>query len=290
MKVFMIFGCVLIVSWSTGSCTFSPAPESVGPVKIVSFNLRRFDDAKAGNRKIAGFLAALLRDADVAALQEGLNVSETSVGEFVGLIGGNRGFVRGPAEGSSGFYRKNFIFVYNKDRMNLVATAVYPDEAKKFERPPMAAYFNAAGFDFILINSHIKPDETTVQTTKEIACLPEAARYFTRLWQENDVLIVGDMNADGSYYNEENLMLTFPQNAWTIITGNDCDTTVSASNTFTYDRLIISKTAHEDWTGTWGVTRFDTWDDCQKITSNPGMDISDHYPVWATFSVVNDKD
>jgi endonuclease/exonuclease/phosphatase family metal-dependent hydrolase len=272
------------------SCTVAPAPEYAGPVKIVSFNLRRFDDAKAANWKVAGFLASLLRDADIAALQEGLELSEAAVREFAGLTGANRGFVLGPPEGRNAFYRENFIFVYNKDRVTLVATAVYPDEAQTFERPPMAAYFKAAGFDFIVVNNHIKPDETTAQTTAEIAFLPEAVRYFTRLWQENDVLIAGDLNADGAYYNEANLEQVFLQAAWTIITGNDCDTTVSANNTFTYDRLIISKSANEDWTGTWGVIRFDTWADCQKITSNPGVDTSDHYPLWAEFSVTNDTD
>ncbi|MDR1469925.1 MAG: endonuclease [Spirochaetaceae bacterium] len=294
IKRSMIFVCAaaaVCAAMCAASCTFTPAPESAaGPVKIVSFNLRRFDDAKAANRKVAGFMASLLRDADIAALQEGLGVSEAAVREFAGLTGANRGFVLGPAQGRNAFYRENVIFVYNKDRVTLVATAVYPDETKTFERPPMAAYFKTAGFDFIVVNCHIKPDETTTQTTKEIASLPEAARHFTRLWQENDALIAGDLNADGAYYDEAHLAQVFPQTAWTIITGNDCDTTVSANNTFTYDRFIISKSANEDWTGTWGVTRFDTWNECRNITANPGVDISDHYPVWAEFSLVNDTD
>jgi endonuclease/exonuclease/phosphatase family metal-dependent hydrolase len=285
LQSLMLFVCVAAVS-----CTFNPVAEPAGPVKIVSFNLRRFDDAKAANRKVAGFMASLLRDADIAALQEGLGVSETAVREFAGLTGANRDFVLGPAEGRNAFYRENFIFVYNKDRVSLVATAVYPDEERTFERPPMAVFCKTAGFDFIIINCHIKPDETTAQTTREIARLPEAARYFTRLWQEDDVLIVGDLNADGAYYNEANLAQIFPQAAWTILTGNDCDTTVSPNNTFTYDRFIISKSANEDWTGAQGVIRFDTWNECRNITSNPGVDISDHYPLWAQFSLVNDTD
>jgi endonuclease/exonuclease/phosphatase family metal-dependent hydrolase len=286
MKLFMVFVCLLAVS-----CDVAPAPVSTEPVKVVSFNLRRFDDAKARDRKIAGFLASLLRDADVAALQEGLAVSEGAVREFAESVGGNVGFVLGPPEGSSAFYRENFIFLYHKDRVTLKASAVYPDHTNTFERPPMAAYFAAdAGFDFIVLNNHVKPDETQKQTTQEIAHLPEAARYFTQLWNEPDILVVGDLNADGAYYTEAKLGEVFPEAAWTIITGNDCDTTVSANNTFTYDRFIISKTAREDWRGTWGVIRFDTWTDCRKITSNPGTDISDHYPVWAEFSVTNDKD
>jgi endonuclease/exonuclease/phosphatase family metal-dependent hydrolase len=289
MKLSMILVCVAAVFCAV-SCVFTPAPEPAEPVKVVSFNLRRFDDTKAANRKTAGFMASLLRDADVAALQEGLGVSEAAVREFAGLTGANRGFALGPAEGRNVFYRENFIFIYNKDRMSLAATAVYPDGERAFERPPMAAYFKTAGFDFIVVNCHIKPDETTAQTTKEIARLPDVARYFSRLWQENDVIIAGDLNADGAYYHEANLALVFPESAWTIITGNDCDTTVSPNNTFTYDRFIISKSANEDWTGMWGVVRFDTWNECRNITAKPGVDISDHYPLWAEFSADNETD
>jgi endonuclease/exonuclease/phosphatase family metal-dependent hydrolase len=286
MKTMMVLACLFIAA-----CDFAPVPGSTEPVKVVSFNLRRFDDTKARDRKISGFLAGLLRDADVAALQEGLAVSEAAVREFAQSVGGNRGFVLGPLEGSSAFYRENFIFLYNRDRVTLKASAVYPDETGVFERPPMAAYFTTdAGFDFIVLNNHIKPDETKVQTTKEITQLPEAARYFTRLWNESDLFVVGDLNADGAYYTETKLAEVFPEASWTIITGNDCDTTVSANNAFTYDRFIISKSATEDWRGTWGTIRFDTYPDCRAITSNPGTDISDHYPVWAEFSVTNDKD
>jgi endonuclease/exonuclease/phosphatase family metal-dependent hydrolase len=271
------------------SCGPGPAAgDAVPPVKAVSFNLRRFDDAKAAGRTAAGFMASLLRDADIAALQEGLDVSEAAVREFAGMTGGNRGFALGPAQGRNGFYRENFIFLYNKDRVTLAATAVYPDEGRVFERPPVAAYFKTGGFDFIAVNCHIKPDETGAQTAREIALLPEAARYFSLLWRDNDVLIAGDLNADGAYYDEADLARVFPPGAWTVITGNDCDTTVSPNNTFTYDRLIVSKSAAAYWTGTWGVTRFDTWPECRNITANPLTDISDHYPVWAEFSAARD--
>jgi endonuclease/exonuclease/phosphatase family metal-dependent hydrolase len=286
VKVLAVWVCVLVVS-----CEVAPAPIPNGPIKVFSFNLRRFDDAKAANKSVAGFLAGMLRDADVAALQEGLEVSEAAVCEFVRLMGGNRGFVLGPPEGRSAFYRENFLFVYNKDRVRLESSAVYPDSAKKFERPPMAAYFKTnAGFDFIVLNCHIKPDEAKVQTAKEIALLPVAARYFTQLWHEPDVLVVGDLNADGAYYDETDLVQVFPDASWTIITDNSCDTTVSANNAFSYDRIIISKTVREDWLEAWGTVRFDTWAECRKITSAPGTDLSDHYPVWAEFSTINDTD
>jgi hypothetical protein len=133
LMIFVWAAVTLCAALCAASCTVAPAPESAGPVKVVSFNLRRFDDAKAANRKTAGFMASLLRD--VAVLQEGLQVSETAIREFAGLTGPNRDFVLGPAEGRTAFYRENFIFVCNKDRVTLIAAAVYSDGAGTFERP-----------------------------------------------------------------------------------------------------------------------------------------------------------
>ena len=272
------------------SCPAAPASGPAAPLKVVSFNLLRFGDAKAADRKIAGFMASLIRDADVAALQEGLDLSEDAARGFAEMAGADKAFVLGPPQGRNDFYRENYLFLYNKNRVSLAAAAVYPDIERTFERPPMAAYFKAAAFDFFIVNCHVKPDETAARTTAEIARLPGVVRYFSALWRETDALVAGDLNAAGAYYDEDSLAYVFPQAAWTIVTPNGCDTTVSPKNTFAYDRLIISKSAAEDWTGNWGIIRFDSWDECRNVTPNPMADISDHYPLWADFFVTNDSD
>lgn len=287
MKRFVKLSALLAFA---ASCSPGPAPAPAAPLRIASFNLSRFDDAKAANRKTAAFTASLLRDADAAALQEGLGLSGEAARDFAGLIGPDREFLLGPPQGRNAYYRENFLFVWNKNRVSLAASAVYPDPEKTFERPPMAAYFKAPGFGFILVNCHVKPDETGARTAAEIAALPEVARYFSRLWGEKDTLVLGDLNADGAYYNGENLALVFPQSEWTIVIGSGRDTTVSPNNAFSYDRLVIPKSAAEDWTGAWGVVRFDSWDECRAVTENPMTDISDHYPLWADFSPFHDTD
>jgi hypothetical protein len=170
MKPAVIFICAALCA---AACSSGSAPAPAAPLKVLSFNLLRFDNAKAADPKTAAFMASLLRDADVAALQEGLQVSAEAVRAFAEMAGPNRGFLLGPPQGRNGFYRENFVFIYNTDRVTLAASALYPDADKIFERPPMAAHFKTASSGFIVLNCHIKPDETGGQTAREIAALPK---------------------------------------------------------------------------------------------------------------------
>ena len=279
------------------ACTVSPGG-SAQPVKVYSFNLRRFDAAKAADQNVAAFIAGLIEDAGIAALQEIIGLDVPTMTAFAARAGANRAVLLGPPEGRTSIYKEQFAFLYNLDKVRLISSARYPDTGGRFERPPLAAYFStdpaakssAPSSDFIVINCHIKPDESRARTTAEIALLPEVAAYFRSLWQEPDVLIVGDFNAGGIYYDPANLAGVFLPSRWTELSGNDWDTTVSANTTAAYDRFFISKSAVEDWTGNAGITRFDEWESCWRITSNPAAAISDHYPVWAEFGTGADSD
>jgi endonuclease/exonuclease/phosphatase family metal-dependent hydrolase len=112
--------------------------------------------------------------------------------------------------------------------------------------------------------------------------------YYQSFWDEQDVLIVGDFNADGFYYDESALVSVFPPPAFSIILTNEYDTTVAASDN-TYDRFIITASASEDFTGNFGVLRFDEVYDFDTYHIAP-REVSDHYPIWAEFSTDKDTD
>lgn len=87
------------------------------------------------------------------------------------------------------------------------------------------------------------------------------------------------MNADGSYFNEDDLIGIFP--LWMQLIGNDQDTTVAISDN-TYDRMMTrDTTANAEYTGTSGVFR---WDMEYGVTDASFVKkVSDHYPVYAEF-------
>jgi deoxyribonuclease-1/deoxyribonuclease-1-like protein len=138
--------------------------------------------------------------------------------------------------------------------------------------------------DFILIDNHLRPSSAA----QEIAALPEAVSWFRELWDEQDVFIVGDFNADGAYYDETLLESVFPEAEYLCVITNDLDTSLAESQN-TYDRFIITRSAREDYIGKFGVLRFDEVYDFSAYSIQP-KEVSDHYPVWAEFRLDKDTD
>ena len=110
--------------------------------------------------------------------------------------------------------------------------------------------------------------------------LTEAKDHFTN---ESDFIILGDLNADCNYFDESTYK-NAAINHWLI--GNEADTNLAKSSC-TYDRIIITDGAQEDYAGNSGVFRFDIiydliYDDAKKV--------SDHYPVYGDFYIGKDTD
>jgi hypothetical protein len=66
---------------------------------------------------------------------------------------------------------------------------------------------------------------------------------------------------------------------------NAVDTTVAVSDN-TYDRIIITSKSAEDYANNAGVFRFDLE---FELDCDP-KEVSDHYPIFAKFSVGKDTD
>jgi hypothetical protein len=200
------------------------------------------------------------------------------------LLPARYGYVLGPREGRSNA-KEQYWIIYDKTKFTVMGEETWPDGEDTFERSPLGVYFKTSGaFDFILINNHISPSSAE----EEISRLPEVAAYYRDLWNEPDILITGDLNADGYYYDETLLAEVFPEPAYRIIITNEEDTTVAESDN-TYDRFIITFSAAEDYTGRHGVTRFDELYDFARYGIEPQA-VSDHYPIWAEFAVNSDTD
>jgi endonuclease/exonuclease/phosphatase family metal-dependent hydrolase len=234
--------------------------------------------------EVVELLVRIVSRADIAAIQEVRSISSAPVEEFMALMQENYSYILGPRQGRTGS-KEQYWVIYKTEKFTPVASAIWPDEQDIFERSPIGVYFKTdKQFDFILIVNHIQPSAAD----KEIRALPDVLAYFQELWDEKDVLLVGDFNADGAYYNEALLESVFPRERYTIIITNDYDTSVAGSEN-TYDRFIITSSAVEDYTGNFGVLRFDEVYDFSAYAIEPKA-VSDHYPVWAEFRLDNDTD
>jgi endonuclease/exonuclease/phosphatase family metal-dependent hydrolase len=291
--VLLIF--FLFFSFAASGFVFSETGES-GRVKIFSFNIQIFGRAKMARSGVPAILADIVSRSDITAIQELRSSDISPVEQFMGMLGesggeggglsppGKYGYVLGPREGRSSS-KEQYWIIYDRAKFTVLAEDSYFDPEDKFERNPLAVYFQSDGLlDFILINNHIKPGDAEA----EINALGEVVAYYQDLWGERDVFVVGDLNADGHYYDESFLSAAFPEDAYRIIITNEYDTTVAAGDN-TYDRFIITSEAEEDFTGNFGVMRFDEIYDFGQMEIMPRA-VSDHYPVWAEFYTDRDTD
>jgi endonuclease/exonuclease/phosphatase family metal-dependent hydrolase len=243
-----------------------------------------FGVSKAAKTEAMMILSDIVSRSDLIAVQEVRSADLGPVTQFMRMLPPRYAFLLGPREGRSGSKEQHWI-IYDSGKLRLLDERSWADPEDIFERSPLGAYFQTNGsFDFILISNHIQPRSAA----REIAALPAVVRHYQELWGETDVALVGDFNADGSYYDEDNLAAVFPEDSYRIIIANDYDTTL-ASGDNTYDRIIISASAVEDYAGACGVLRFDEAYDFSELSIEP-RHVSDHYPVWAEFYTAADTD
>ncbi|MDR1180117.1 MAG: endonuclease [Spirochaetales bacterium] len=281
--VFLFFYALFpLFSCSTLDSLFNDEPKET--IIVYSFNIQIFGAAKMAKPEVAEILAEIVSRADVVAVQEVRSISPEPVSRFMTMLPPTYSYVIGPREGRSSS-REQYWVIYNTEKLSVVDTRTWPDEEDRFERDPFGVYFQTKDkLDFILIDNHLRPSSVE----EEINALPEVVSWFQEFWDEQDVFVVGDFNADGIYYDESLLENVFPQAGYTIIITNDLDTTIAESDN-TYDRFIITSSAREDYTGKFGVLRFDEVYDFNAYSVQP-KEVSDHYPVWAEFRLDKDTD
>jgi len=281
-KAFLFF-TVFTLSFSTVSGQNRAIAPSSETIKIMSFNMQIFGVSKMSKPEVFGVLVDLVSQADIIAVQEVRSVRIDPVEQFMALLPDTYKYVIGPRQGRSSS-KEQYWVIYNAAKITVLEEESWYDEDDNFERAPYAVYFRTNdAFDFILLNNHIQPRSAE----NEIRSVSRVANYYAGLWNDPDVLIVGDFNADGQYFNSFLLDTIFPEIEYKIIF-TDEDTTLAQSRN-TYDRFIITNSAIEDFTGGFGVIRFDEAYDFEEYSISP-KDVSDHYPIWAEFWINRDTD
>ena len=142
-------------------------------------------------------------------------------------------------------------------------------------REPMVTTFRVRGlppgeaFTFTLVNIHTDPDETDT----ELDALDDVFASVQR-GDEDDVILLGDLNVDEYHLGE---LGRLPGITWAI-TGQMTNT----RRTKAYDNIVFSRQQTAEFTGTCGV--FDLMAEF-GLSVDEALEVSDHLPVWAEFSV-----
>lgn len=251
-------------------------------LRIGSFNIQIFGKSKAAKEEVMDVLADIIRTYDIVAIQEIRDKDQTALPKLVNLTNTNDSdyvYIVSERLGRT-TSKEQYAYIYNNQTVNLNGTAwTYPEPngTDPFHREPYIAAFRAVNgsFDATFLVIHVDPDEAT----EEINALDAVVNYTKKEYpDEQDFIILGDLNADCSYFDEDsNCSICSDDYYWCI--KNSIDTTTSATNC-TYDRIIITSPAVPDYTGDSGVFRYDI---LYNLTEEEMKAVSDHYPIYAEF-------
>ena len=252
--------------------------------KIAAFNIQIFGKTKSDKTDVMTALTKIVREFDIVLIQEIRDASEETIPNFIEKInqieGATYSFIQSPRLGRT-TSKEAYAYLYNTETVQFIQGSdyVYNDTNDVFEREPYIASFKIGNFDFVLAGIHTKPEDAY----NEIGNLTSVVSSIqTAKPKEKDIIIMGDFNADGSYFNEDDTSNLFKASEYNWIITNDIDTTVKTD--YTYDRIVVLDTTlnHEYDAGTAQAFYFDQAYGLNNQTFVE--EISDHYPVFAQYN------
>lgn len=262
-----------------------PAINNVDNMKIAAFNIQVFGVSKSGKTDVMSIIVDIVRNYDIIAIQEIRDASQTTIPHLMDKVNSDNyqyDYVISERLGRTSS-KEQYAYIFNTETVKVTGEPhVYPEinGSDNFHREPFIAAFSSTtgNFDAVLMIIHTDPDEAT----EEINSLDEVLTYSQNLYpDEKDFIILGDLNADGSYFDEDG---TNDLGDYEWIINNSLDTTTKSTD-YSYDRIILTDSS--DFTGNSGVFRFDLE---YGLDYEQTVAVSDHYPVYAEFIVVDDRD
>lgn len=258
-------------------------PPADDTITIAAFNIQILGKTKREKTEVMDILALTVREFDVVLVQEIRDVSETTAPIFLDIInaldGPEYAFIRSERLGRS-TSKEAYAYFYNTYTVSyLEGTAhVWDDADDIFEREPYIASFIAGEFDFTLVGIHAKPDDAV----NEIASLTLVFDSIKAGQLEQDIIVMGDFNADGSYYDEDDdtQPLRAPVYRWTV--SNEVDTMTKTD--WTYDRIVMLDSTYSS-EYVMDSTDVYYFNEVYGLSQSFTEEVSDHFPVFAEFSV-----
>lgn len=246
-------------------------------IKVCSWNLQIYGDSKSEKPEVMAIIAKVIQNCDVIALQEIRDADDSSIPALMesvnSLPGRTYKYVMSDPLGRTSS-KEQYLILYKNNTITLEGTRQFPDPKDLFEREPFSAKFRVGNFDFVLIDVHVKPDDAVSEIDDLDRVMEDASAYFN----EKDIIVGGDLNADCSYFPDgTNTVMREQQYQWVV---EDWEDTTTRGSTCAYDRFIIDKTyTAEDYTGEYAIFNFKNE---YKLSDEQADQISDHFPIWMT--------
>jgi deoxyribonuclease-1-like protein len=266
------------------SSSTQPPPRGNQTIRIATFNIQVFGEAKLNDPQVMQTIVAILRSFDLIAIQEVRSVTQDIMPQLIALLNADGkyhyDYAIGPRLGRTSS-KEQYAFVFDTATIELDRYQLYtvddPDDL--LHREPLVGWFRARGpapeqaFTFSLATIHTDPDETN----QELDVLDDV---FFKVREdprrgEDDVILVGDFNARASKLRQLGQMRG-------LVKVIDGETPTNTLHNAQYDNILFQETATTEFTGRCGVFDFRRQ---YNLSLDQAQRVSDHMPVWAEFSV-----
>lgn len=195
---------------------------------IATFNVQIYGQSKSNNEPVMNVLSETINKYDIVAFQEIRDITGTAFPKLMEMIP-EKEYVISERLGRSKS-KEQYAYIYDPSFVTISRPMIYDDKNDNFEREPYLAEFFIEDFSFVAIQIHTKPEDAY----NEIGHLEDVVDFAKEHYLSEDIIILGDLNSDGSYYDENKD--TFLDN-YNVLIGNEIDTTTSRTNA-TYDRIM----------------------------------------------------
>ncbi|XP_025130774.2 deoxyribonuclease-1-like 2 [Bubalus bubalis] len=268
---------LLAMLWALGSARAQA-------LRIGAFNIQSFGDSKVSDPGCGGVIAQILAGYDVMLVQEVRDPDLSAVSALMEQINSvsrhEYNFVSSEPLGRDQ-YKEMYLFVYRKDTVSVVDTYQYPDAEDAFSREPFVVKFSApssATKELVLIPLHAAPHHAVA----EIDALYDVYLDVIDKWGTDDILFLGDFNADCKYVREQDWPAIRLRSSevfkWLI--PDSADTTVGNSDC-AYDRIVVCGSRLRKSLKHQSATVHDFQEEF-GLDQTQALAISDHFPVEVT--------
>lgn len=254
-----------------------------GPGRLVlaSWNVREFSDDSRDDEEMEQ-IADVIRNFDMVVLQ-GLQDGRVPNRLKVILDPGWSMAIAAIGEGGQSLYA---IYWRTEGSESGGSGAVTISEVDQLSRVPFFNQFKVGQFDFVIVTVHSDYGDTKAEPRAEAALMDEVYQWTRDLYasygDEADIILVGGFNLEPADEGFDGL-----RTLATPLSTGDVRTTVT--ETGLYDNIWLTEATQPEYTGEWGVYRFDQIS-FENNDAAAALAVSDHRPVWAVFSTTADDD
>ncbi|KAK5873128.1 hypothetical protein PBY51_013769 [Eleginops maclovinus] len=257
-------------------------------MKIAAFNGKNLGWKKVTDKAVVHILTKIMSQYSVVVLLEVMDTSGKAMQRLLRELNNITSNRNSPFSMTSSCmlgrdsYKERFVCFYREDDVILEDCHQYEDEqvgdVDAFAREPFILRFRCPSTvlkDLVLIPVHTKPDDSL----KELDELHDVVDSVREKWGTDNIMILGDFNADGRYLSKkkkDTIRISSAPYHWLI--DDDVDTTSSNSNDHTYDRIVVFGESMLSAVVPGSAKPFNFQREFH-LTDEETLSVSDHYPV-----------